>query len=261
MSCISQPVSLPSVGMNGLDAFRGNGPLYQSVQRQILDALSRGEWRPDEAIPSEKRLCERFGVSIGTLRKAIDGLVSDHILVRQQGLGTFVASHNRPRQFFQFFNISPHDGPRTYPEISLAGFSVGKADRVAALKLGIDANSEVLKIKNLSIMQGRAVIVDNITLAAHRFPGLTEDMVRNRPNTLYNLYLDAFGVNVIHIDERVRATAATAATAKPLGLNPGDPVLEIRRIAFTFNRQPVEWRLSHVNTAHYEYVHRELIEA
>ncbi len=246
--------------MNGFDSFRGNGPLYQSVQRQILDALSRGEWRPDEAIPSEKRLCERFGVSIGTLRKAIDGLVNDHILVRQQGLGTFVASHNRPRQFFQFFNISPHDGPRSYPDISLLAFSVGKADRMAAQKLGVEVNSETFKIKNLLTMDGRSVIVDNITLAADRFPGLTETLVRDRPNTLYNLYLDAFGVNVIHIDERVRATAATAIIAKPLGLNPGDPVLEIRRIAFTFNRQPVEWRISHVNTTHYEYVHRDIVE-
>ena len=173
--------------MNSFDAFRHSGPLYQSVQRQILDALARGEWRPDEALPSEKRLCERFGVSIGTLRKAIDVLVADHILVRQQGLGTFVASHNRPRQFFQFFNISPHDGPRTYPDIQLLQFGTGKADRIAAQKLGIDANADVLKIKNLLVMDERPVIVDQITLAAIRFKGLTEDTVRHRPNTLYNL--------------------------------------------------------------------------
>ena len=246
--------------MNSFDAFRHSGPLYQSVQRQMLDALARGEWRPDEALPSEKRLCERFGISIGTLRKAIDALVADHILVRQQGLGTFVASHNRPRQFFQFFNISPHDGPRTYPDIQLMQFGAGKADRTAAQKLGLDPNADVFKIKNLLMMDGRPVIVDHITLAALRFKGLTEDTVRHRPNTLYNLYLDAYGVNVIHIDERVRAARANASTAKLLGRSVGDPVLEIRRVAFTFNRMPVEWRVSHVNTTHYEYVHRDVVE-
>ncbi|MFM7965435.1 MAG: GntR family transcriptional regulator, partial [Betaproteobacteria bacterium] len=83
--------------MNGWDALGAEGPLYQSVQRQMLAALEQGEWRPDEAIPSEKRLCDRFGVSVGTLRKAIDALVAEHLLVRRQGLGTFVASHSRPR--------------------------------------------------------------------------------------------------------------------------------------------------------------------
>jgi GntR family transcriptional regulator len=246
--------------MNGWDALGAEGPLYQSVQRQMLAALEQGEWRPDEAIPSEKRLCDRFGVSVGTLRKAIDALVADHLLVRRQGLGTFVASHSRPRQFFQFFNISPHDGPRTYPEITLLQFGLGKADRITAEKLAIPLQSDIIKIKNLLSMQGRPVIVDTITLAAPRFKGMTEELVRNRPNTLYRLYLDAFSVNVLRIDERVRAASVNAATGKLLGLKVGDPVLEIRRIALTFNRQPVEWRISHVNTQHYEYVHRDVVE-
>ena len=246
--------------MNGWDALGAEGPLYQLVQRQMLAALEQGEWRPDEAIPSEKRLCDRFGVSVGTLRKAIDALVADHLLVRRQGLGTFVASHSRPRHFFQFFNISPHDGPRTYPEITLLQFGLGKADRTAAEKLAIPLQSDIIKIKNLLSMQGRPVIVDTITLAAPRFKGMTEELVRNRPNTLYRLYLDAFSVNVLRIDERVRAASANAATGKLLGLKVGDPVLEIRRIALTFNRQPVEWRISDVNTHHYEYVHRDVVE-
>lgn len=240
--------------------FQKTEPLYQSVQRQIMDALAREEWRPDEAIPSEKRLCERFGVSIGTLRKAIDALVEAHILVRQQGLGTFVASHSRPRQLFQFFNVSPHEGPRTYPDVQFLSFATGKADKLAAEKLKIALGADIFRIRNLLVMDGKPIIADTITLPANLFRGMTESIVRDRQGTLYNLYLERYGVNVIRIDERVRAAAAPATSAKLLGIKTGAPILEIRRIALSFNQQPVEWRISHVNTSNYEYVHRDALE-
>lgn len=243
------------------DHARAESPRYRAVQQQMLDALARSEWRPGEVIPSEKRLCERFGVSIGTLRKAIDGLVNSHILVRQQGLGTFVASHDRPRQFFQFFNFAPHEGARTYPDVRLLQFSSAKADKLVAEKLNVEVGSELHKIRNLLLMDGLPAIVDTIFLPAALFRGLTESLIRDRPSTLYSLYADKFGINVIRIDERVRAGAANASSAKLLGLRAGAPVLEVRRIAFSFNDQPVEWRISHVNTNHHEYVHRDALRS
>lgn len=240
---------------------RAESPRYRAVQQEMLDALARSEWRPGEVIPSEKRLCERFGVSIGTLRKAIDGLVSSHILVRQQGLGTFVASHDRPRQFFQFFNFAPHEGARTYPEVRLLQVSSAKADRLVAEKLNLEPGAELYKIRNLLLMGELPTIVDTIFLPKTLFAGLFESMIRDRPSTLYSLYAQEFGVNVIRIDERVRAAAATATSAKLLGLRAGSPVLEVRRIAFSFNDQPIEWRISHVNTNRHEYVHRDALRS
>ena len=237
-----------------------NSPLYRIVQHQLFEALASGEWQPNQAIPSEKKLCERFGVSIGTLRKAIDVLVAEHILVRQQGLGTFVANHNRPRQFFQFFNVAPHEGARTYPTVELLSFSSVKSDRVISEKLAIPLGSDVFRIKNLLSMESQPVVVDTIVLPASLFKGLSESVVKNRPSTLYNLYLDVFAINVIRIDERVRAGRAPIASAKALHLQAGDPILEVRRVALTFNQKPIEWRISHVNTNHYEYVHREALD-
>src|SRR5688500_9688538 len=94
-------------------------PLYKEIAGQMHDALARGEWKPGEAIPAERRLSTRFGVSIGTLRKAIDELVSANLLIRQQGRGTFVASHNRDRLLFYFFHIVPEQGAKQYPEVRL----------------------------------------------------------------------------------------------------------------------------------------------
>src|SRR5579863_8126110 len=112
------------------------GTRYKEVKGAILMALSAGEWKGGECIPSEKRLAERFSVSIGTLRKAIDELCAEKILIRHQGLGTFVAQHRRDRHFFRFFRVVRRDGERTYPAVTLVNFKKAKASALIAAKLG-----------------------------------------------------------------------------------------------------------------------------
>ena len=73
------------------------GPVYREIARAMTRRLAQGAWMPGEAIPSETRLKQEFGVAIGTIRKAVDELVAQNMLVRQQGRGTFVATHNRDR--------------------------------------------------------------------------------------------------------------------------------------------------------------------
>lgn len=228
--------------------------LYKEVKRQMLRALAAGEWNPGEAIPAEKRLCERFAVSIGTLRKAIDDLVAENILIRHQGRGTFVATHNREQQSFRFFNFVGHDGDKVYPVLELIGFAKKKADPLAAQMLSLSATAKVFEFTNVLSLHGEPVIVDDITLPEALFTRLTEAQVRNRSNTLYNLYQSSFGVNVIRTDERLRAATATADQARLLGIKTGAPLLEVRRVAYSYNKLPVEWRISHVNTAKHEYV-------
>lgn len=230
--------------------------LYREVKRQVLAALAANEWTPGEAIPSEKRLCERFGVSIGTLRKAIDDLVAENILIRHQGRGTFVATHTRGQHLFRFFNIARHDGSKNYPVTSLVSFRKGKADKAARAKLGLPAGAKVFQFSNVLSVDGEPVLVDDIVLPEALFGGMTEAMLRNRPNTLYNLYQSEFGLNVIGIEERLRASLAGEAHARLLGIAPSAPILEIHRVAFSYNQQPVEWRISHVNTERYEYFAR-----
>jgi GntR family transcriptional regulator len=230
--------------------------LYREVKRQVLAALAANEWNPGEAIPSEKRLCERFGVSIGTLRKAIDDLVAENILIRHQGRGTFVATHTRGGQGFRFFNIARHDGTKNYPTPTLVSFRKGKADKTAREKLGLPAGARVFQFSNVLSVEGEPVLVDDIVLPEALFGGLTEAMLRNRPSTLYDLYQNKFGLNVIGIEERLRASLAGETHAGLLGIAPGAPLLEVHRVAFSYHQQPVEWRVSHVNTERYEYFAR-----
>jgi GntR family transcriptional regulator len=230
-----------------------SGPLYKDVKRRMMEALAEGEWRPGDAIPAERRLSERYGLSIGTVRKAIDELVAENMLIRQQGRGTFVATHNRDRMLFYFFHVVPLEGPKQYPEVGLLAFGRAKADRAEAEALAIEPGEPVHRIRNLLRLAGRPAIVDDITLAVARFPTLTERQFRDRPSTIYNLYQDAFGISVVRTSERLRATLADADTARLLGIAPGAPLLSIRRVALGYNDAPVEYRVSQVDTDHCEY--------
>ena len=104
------------------------GPLYKGVQRALMEQLASGELKPGQLIPSERQLAIEFSVSIGTLRKAIDELVENRILIRQQGKGTYVASHDRERLLFYFFHIVPHKGIKSYPLVEFVFFHKSTAD-------------------------------------------------------------------------------------------------------------------------------------
>jgi len=228
-------------------------PLYREVKRLLTLGLERGDWRPGEALPAEARLAERFDVSIGTLRKAVDELVAERVLVRQQGRGTFVATHNRSRLMFQFFRIERDDGVRQLPEPALVSFGRGRADPDEARRLGIAPGDRVLRVRNLLRLAGSPIVLDDIVLAQARFPGLTERVFRTREGTIYQLYQTRYGINIVRAAERLKATLADRDAARILAVAPGAPLLEISRVAMTYNDAPVELRRSLVNTAHHAY--------
>lgn len=232
-------------------------PLYEQVKQAILTALAHGEWKQGEAIPPEKMLAECFGVSIGTLRKAVDELAAENILVRHQGRGTYVAVHTRNSHFFKFFRIVRQDGEKSYPTTELMRFRRVRAAPLVREKLGLPAGSHVFEFNNVLSLHGDVVMVDEVNLPETLFPGMTERHLRERPSTLYSLYQDMFGVNVIATDERLRTCRASATHAPWLGVAEGEPLLQIRRVAYSYHRQPVEWRVSHVNTEAYEYLGQE----
>ena len=228
-------------------------PLYKDVKRRLTQALTRGEWKPGAAIPAERELAARFGASIGTVRKAVDELAAENILIRQQGRGTFVARHTRERELFYFLHVVPQRGTKRYPDVELLSFARGKADRAGAQALGIAPGDSVFRIRNVLRLDGAPVIVDDIALPAARFPGLTHAGFRDRRSTIYDLYQDAFGVSVVRTRERVRTALADDASARLLDIDVGAPLLAIRRVALTYEDAPVEYRVSLVNTARHEY--------
>ncbi|HWH39004.1 MAG TPA: GntR family transcriptional regulator, partial [Usitatibacter sp.] len=194
-----------------------------------------------------------LGVAIGTVRKAVDALVAGQALVRRQGKGTFVTAHDEGRRLFHFFHVVSRDGGKEYPEVRTVSFRRSRADASESAALGIAPLDKVIRIRNVLSLEGRARIVDDITLPAELFPGLTEKVFVARNNTIYHLYQSRFGINVLRTDERLRAVLADDELAALIGVAPGAPLLEIRRVALTFRDRPVELRLSRVDTSEHHY--------
>lgn len=243
-AALFQPIAPESAGM----------PLYRAVKRALMQAIEDGRLAPGASLPNEATLAGNFGVSIGTLRQAVGELVAEHIVVRRQGRGTFVARHSAERFLFQFFHIERGDGRREAPTVELLGFERGRLDDEAAEALGRRTGDAAWLFENRLLLQGRAVVHDRIVLPAALFRGLNEKRLRERPGTLYRLYQDEFAITVVRALERARAVAADRATARVLGVPSGAPVLQLRRTALSFGDKPVEYRVSTVHTAVHDHV-------
>lgn len=232
----------------------GDAPLYRLAKRALLAAIEAGHCPPGSALPNEAALAQALGISIGTLRHAVDELVAERILLRRQGRGTFVATHTTDRFVFQFFHVERSDGTREAPRVELLSFERGRLDDEAAAALGLRAGEAAVLVENRLSLQGRPVVYDRLALPAALFRGLTEKRLRERPSTIYHLYQTGFGVTVVRVHERVRAVAADRTAARILGIVPGAPVLQVRRTALALNGKPVEYRISTLWTANHDYV-------
>ena len=247
----TQPVRWSKLRLGGVDAM----PLYRQAKRALLATVESGAIAPGRSLPSESVLSQQLGVSIGTLRRAVDELVADHILVRQQGRGTFVAVHDADRFLFQFFHVERGDGLHEAPSVELLSFLRLRCEAEAAEALRLREGEPVWAIENRLTLQGRPVVHDCIFLSADTFKGLTERRFRERPGTIYQLYQSDHGITVLRAAERARAMAAERSTCRVLGLPPGQPVIRVRRTALTFGDKPVEYRVSVIHTARHDYVH------
>ncbi len=248
----STPLELaPVAGVDGT-------PLYRQVKRSLIKLIEGGHYAPADCLPNEASMASSLQVSIGTLRKAVDELVAENVLVRRQGKGTFVTMHNSDRFLFQFFHVEKRDQDLSqeheYPEVECLSFEKMRANEDEATALGIRLGDPVFRIDNRLKLLGRPVIFDRLTISAITFKGLTHQQFIERTSTVYNLFQREFAITVLRAQERARAIPASREACRVLGLPPSLPVLEVHRTAFTFGDKPVEYRISTINTQHHDYV-------
>lgn len=229
-------------------------PLYEQIKILITQSLVAGEWHPGEAIPSELELANRFKVSQGTVRKAIDELAAENILIRRQGKGTFVATHTEEHSQYHFLRVVEVNGKKEEPVNEVLYCKRGKADSEMAEQLEIKRGSPVMLLRRLLRMSGEPVILDDICLPATQFKGLSETMIHEYDGTLYSLYETRYGTRIIRAEERIQAIAADETDVSLLGVTPGAPLLDIRRTAYTYGDKPVELRISRCNTRRHCYL-------
>src|SRR6056297_1884889 len=91
-------------------------PLHRQLRDLMLARIESGEWSPGTFLPSETRLAEEYGVAVGTLRKALLDMAAEGLVLRRQGKGTVVSSHDSDAVLFRFFNLRRADGTTFHPE-------------------------------------------------------------------------------------------------------------------------------------------------
>ena len=233
-------------------------PLYRQVKDIVISRIARGDWRPGEALPAEPKLGQELGVSAGTVRKALDELTAEKLLVRQQGRGTFVATQTPDSSLFHFFRLVDANGDRVIPTSRELERGHGPATAEERRRLGLRAGAKVMRLHRLRAARDANVMIERIVVPLRLFPDLHR-FEGELPNTLYDLYQRAFGKTVRRVSERLRVgTLDGAQEASLLGLPSGASVLEIDRIAYTFDDAPVEWRLSKVDTRLFFYINEIL---
>lgn len=229
-------------------------PLYQQIKGLITRDLQDGRWRPGEAIPSENELAARFKVSQGTVRKAIDELATENLLVRRQGKGTFVATHAERKIQYRFLRLTPDRGDagrrlqRRFIDCrrQRAGADVARA-------LGLRGGDAAVQVRRLLLAEGRPVVLDDIWLPGSLFKGLTAERLSEYRGPMYGLFETEFGVRMIRAQEKLRAVAADALAASWLGLPEGSPLLSVERVSYTYGDRPVELRRGLYDTREHFY--------
>jgi len=232
---------------------KGSIPLYMQVKDLIVVRVTEGEWAPGDIIPSEMQLARELNVSQGTVRKAITDLVEKNVLVRRQGRGTFVATHDHERALFHFFHIVNDRGVRILPECETLSCRRKRALRHEASKLNLSTGAQVVCIERIRNLENQPTILETIILPAEYFGDLGKSNACNLPNTLYQLYENKYGITIHRAEEKLRAVAAADHDASLLDVEVGAPLLEIERIALTLDDMAVELRISRCRTSRHYY--------
>lgn len=230
-------------------------PLYQQIKTLLLQRLDQGEWRPGEAIPSEHELAARFQVSQGTVRKAIDELAADNLLIRRQGKGTFVPTHTEAKVRFRFLKLTPNDGHQPLSSSQIIDCTRVRANAEIAQCLQLKSGATVIRIQRLLSFDEQPTILDEIWLPSQVFKGINADTARANKKPLYAWFESEFGVSMVRADEEIRAVAATDAAMLHLGVPAGSPLLQVDRVSYTYGDRPMEFRRGLYVTERFHYRH------
>lgn len=228
-------------------------PLFERLRDALARRLRAGEWAPGEALPAELALAEEYGVSLGTIRRAIGSLVESGALERRQGSGTFVRTGDFSSTLFRFFRLQGPDGAPIRPEGRLLSRKVKRADATIAAALALRPGDEIISMTRLRLSGGEPLLAEDIALPLEHFRPFLDIPAADLGPLLYPVYARTCGRVIARAEETITFARCPAVEARLLSLKAGDPVVAIERIARDFDGVACEWRrsLGPANRFHY----------
>lgn len=214
-------------------------PLYLQLRDVLADRIVKRQWKIGAPLPNELALAQEFQVSVGTIRKAIDQLVSEKLVTRHQGRGTFVVDRSSHEFHEKLDRIRDATGGSIGWEFTDESLTRGPATDLERQKLKIDAG-EVVRIARTKVTATRRTLTyERAHLPGTRFPGM-EQLTPNGSGILH--LASEFNILLGKVAECVVAVAADDKLAGTLGVEVGRPLLKLDRIVCDIEGLPVEWR-------------------
>lgn len=215
-------------------------PLYLQVRDALASRIAGGEWKPNAAIPNESDLAREFGVSSGTMRKALDLMEGERLLTRRQGRGTFVNDQSSEELAERFSNIHAIDGERIAGESKMLSVVQAPASSAECARLRLRADDKVWRIQRVHLHRGVPFLVEDVAMPAVLFPDLDAQEVFNHRIVVL---AQQYGILLGRGEERVSIGTASPSVAETLSLKAGAPILVLDRLVHDLDGQAVEWRL------------------
>ncbi|SIT43808.1 Transcriptional regulator, GntR family [Paraburkholderia ribeironis] len=219
-------------------------PRYQRLRDEMVALIAARHWRPGEAIPTEQALASSYDVAVGTVRKAVDLLVAEGLLERFQGRGTFVRRASFDSSLFRFFRFQTRQGERRIPESRILRRDVVDAPSAVAAALQISSHARVIQMSRLRLIDGVPMLAEEIWLPYVRFAAFAQLELTEIGDLLYPVYEATCNQVVASATETLTVEAIRPLHARLLRIEPGTPAVVIERLAYGYDRQPLEWRRS-----------------
>jgi GntR family transcriptional regulator len=214
-------------------------PLYLQVCELLTGQIANGTWQPNASLPNEVDLARELGVSPGTVRKALEKLEADRLVVRRQGRGTFVVDQTAPEAASRFERMRHGDGTPIAWRGKMLQQTAGDPTPAEQRALRLAPGEGVVRKRRLVGTAGRSIGVEEACLAVGRLPGLDTGAVGD---WCVIALAQRHGVRVARASEELRPVKATVETATLLAIQPGTPLLQLDRVIWSMDHSPIEWR-------------------
>ena len=227
-------------------------PIYRRLRDQIAAEIAQNIWKPGEAIASEAEFAAKYRISVATVRKAVDCLVTDGLIERISGSGMFVRRPDFEHAFIRFTRVWGSAGDRRVPQSRIYKRETlfGPSEVTSALNL--EEGARVIRLLRLRIHEGAPIIHEEIWLDEARFaPVLT--MEEDQPQLLYPIYENLCGAIVARAQETITIEQANRTDVEMLGLRKGSSIVSVKRLSLGYDDSPIEWRYSRSSTKDFHY--------
>ena len=226
-------------------------PLYLQVKDMLVQRILAGNWKPGAAIPNEIELSRELGISVGTVRKALDEMEGEHLISRRQGRGTFVIDQTSDECATRFSNIRDPDGIRIDGSFQNCEIVAATASNIEASKLQVRSGEPVFRLHCVRAYRDKPFLIEDSTIAQARFPGLDKGGEISTPIVVL---AHRFGVLLARAEEQISVAAADRPASAALNIAEGTPLLQLDRVLYAIDGLPIEWRVARCDLRDMHYM-------